>query len=393
MLKTLKQVDLKNKRALVRADLNIPLGENLEIDENERWRIEAIVPTLKYLIKQKVKIILVAHLGRPYGKKIKDLSLKPVAKELSRLLKKKILFSEKIIGWEVKKKIERMKFGDVLIIENIRFHSGEEKKSLRLAKDLAKLGDIFINEAFASSHREHASIVGIPEYLPSVVGFLFEEEIEELDKILHKPRRPLIAIIGGVKISTKIKVINKFLKIADKVLTGGALANTIFAAQGIFMADSVVEKRAFPEVKKINLKNPKLFLPNDLASYSNGGVRYHEVNDVQKGEKVLDLGPKTIDLFSDLIKKSKMVIWNGPLGFYTQKPFDRASKAIVEAISQSKAYSVAGGGDTAAFLQEIGKEKVFNHLSTGGGAMLDYLANETLPGIEVLENAKRVETK
>ena len=388
--RTLKDVNLKNKRALLRADLNIPLGENMRVDENETWRIEAVIPTLKYLIKQKTKIILISHLGRPHGKKVKKLSLKPVAQELGRFLRKKIIFSEKIVGWEIEKKIERMKFNDILMLENIRFYSGEEKNSPKLAKDLAKLGDIFINEAFANSHRNHASMVGIPEYLSAVAGLLLEKEIEELNKVLKNPKQPLIAIIGGAKISTKIKVINKFLKIADKVLIGGALANTIFAAQGIFMADSVVEEKAFPEVKKINLKNPKLFLPNDLVSLSASSadevhIHYREIHEIQKGEKVLDIGSKTIDLFCDLIKKAKTIIWNGPLGFYTQKPFDKSSKAITKAISKRKAYSVAGGGDTAAFLKAIKKEKVFNYISTGGGAMLDYLVNETLPGIEALE--------
>ncbi len=391
--KTLKQINLNKKRALLRADLNVPLGENMKVDENEKWRIEAIIPTLKYLIKHKAKIILISHLGRPGGRKVKSLSLKPLTDELRKLLKKRIIFSEEITGWKVEKKIERMEFGDILMLENIRFRSGEEKNSPNLAKDLAKLGDIFINDAFANSHRKHASMVRIPEYLPSVAGFLFEKEIQELDKVLKNPKRPLIAIIGGAKISTKIKVINKFLKIADKVLIGGALANTIFAAQGIFMGDSVIEKKAFSEVKKINLKNSKLFLPVDLGIWDGKKTFYREINEVKDREKVLDMGLKTTDLFCDLIKKARMIIWNGPLGFYTQKPFDKSSKAIVKAISQSKAYSVAGGGDTIAFLRKIGKEKVFNHLSTGGGAMLDYLANETLPGIDVLENAKNMENK
>jgi len=383
--KTLKQVDLKKKRALLRVDLNVPLGENMKVDENEKWRIEAIIPTLKYLIKQKAKIILISHLGRPKGRKNKKLSLKPIVNELKKILKKKIIFSEEIIGWKVEKKIERMKFGNILMLENIRFLSGEEKNSPELAKDLAKLGDIFINEAFANSHRQHASMVGIPEHLPSFVGFLFEEEIKELDKILKKPKHPLIAIIGGAKISTKIKVINKFLRIADNVLIAGAVANTIFAAQRFFMAKSITEKKAFPEIKKINLKNPKLFLPNDLVAFAKGTIRHHEIDEIEKGEKVLDIGPKTIYSFSDLIEKAKMIVWNGPLGLVEQKPFDKSSKIITEAITESKAYSIVGGGDTVAFIKKIGKEKVFNHLSTAGGAMLDYLANETLPGIEALK--------
>lgn len=383
--KTLKQVDFKNKRALLRVDFNVPMGEDLEIDKSERWRIEASLPTVKYLTKHRAKIIIIAHLGRPNGKKVKNLSLEPVAKELGKLLKKKVVFSEEITGWNVQKKIERMKFGDILMLENIRFYSGENKNSPKFSKELAELGDIFINDAFANSHRNHASIVGIPEFLPSVAGFLFEKEIEELNKVLKEPKRPLIAIIGGAKISTKIKVINKFLKIADGVLIGGALANTIFAAQGIFIGNSVIEKQAFSEVKKINLKNPKLFLPPDLGLYSEKGVFYREFNEIKKGEKALDIGLKAINLFCDAIKNAKMIIWNGPLGFYTQKPFDKSSIEISKAIAKSKAYSVVGGGDTTAFLREVKMDKVFNHVSTGGGAMLDYLVNETLPGIRVLE--------
>ena len=384
--KTLKQADLNNKRALMRVDFNVPMGEDLEIDKSECWRIEATIPTLKYLIKQKAKIILIAHLGRPGGKKVEKLSFKPIIEELAKLLKKKILFSEEITGWSVEKKVERMKFGDILMLENIRFKSGEEKNSPKLAEELAKLGDIFINEAFANSHRSHASVVGIPKYLPSVAGFLFEKEIEELNKVLKNPKQPLVAIIGGAKISTKIKVINKFLKIADKTLIGGALANTIYAAQGIFIGDSVIEKEAFCEVKKINLKNPKLFLPSDLGLYfKDGKVFYREFNEIKKGEKALDIGPKAIDLFCDVISSAKMVIWNGPLGFYTQKPFDKSSVEIAKAIFKSRAYSVVGGGDTTAFLREIKMNKAFNHVSTGGGAMLDYLANETFPGIQAIE--------
>lgn len=384
--RTLKQIDTRNKRALLRADLDVPLGDDLKINRGERWRIEAIIPTLKYLIKQKAKIILIGHLGRPNGKKNKRLSFKPIAEELIRILKKKVLFSQEIAGKKVEKKIEKMNFGGILMLENIRFHSGEEKNSPRLAKDLAKLGDIFINEAFATSHRQHASIVGIPEYLPSAAGFHFEKEVEELNKILKNPKRPLIAIIGGAKISTKIKVISRFLRIADWVLIGGALANDIFAFRGFNMGKSKIDKISFEEVKKINLRNPKLFLPVDLVSWDGKKIYYREVNEVGDKEKVLDIGPKTIDLFSDLIKKAGTIIWNGPLGLIEQKSFDKSTKAIAEAIAKSRAYSVVGGGDTVAFLRQIKKDKKFNYISTAGGAMLDYLANETLPGIEALNS-------
>lgn len=396
--RTLKQINVKKKRALLRADLDVPLGDDLKIGRNERWRIETVIPTLKYLIKQKAKIILIGHLGRPNGKRDKRFSLKPVAGELEKILKKKVLFSNEIIGKKVEKKIKRMKFGDILMLENIRFHPGEEKNSPRLAKDLAKLGDVFINEAFATSHREHASIVGIPEYLPSVAGFHFEKEIKELNKILKNPKHPLMAIIGGAKISTKIKAISKFLRIADWVLIGGALANDIFAAQGFNMGKSKIDKESFEENKKINPpaggKSPKLFLPIDLVSWDGEhlpvgetGIHYREINEVGDKEKVLDIGPKTIDLFSDLIKKAGTVVWNGPLGLIEQKPFDKSTKAIAEAIAKSRAYSVVGGGDTVAFIKQIKMDKAFNYLSTAGGAMLDYLANETLPGLESLLEA------
>jgi len=379
----LKDVDLKNKRALVRVDFDLPLDEKGKILDD--FRLRESLETIRYLIKQEAKIILISHLGRPSGKRVKKLSLQPIAERLEKILKKKVRFSKDIIGWSVKKQIEMMNFGDVLLLENIRFNSGEEKNSSKLAKELAGFGDIFINEAFAVSHREHASIVGIPKFLPSAAGFVLEREINELNKILFKPEKPFVAIIGGVKISTKIKVINKFLKIADYVLIGGALANTIFASQGFGMGDSVIEKEAFSEIKKINLKSKKLFLPVDLGVWDNKRFFYKEINEVGDGEKALDVGPKSIALFSDLARKARTIVWNGPLGLITQRPFDRASRALVEAISKSKAYSIAGGGDTIAFVREIKKEEVFDHLSTGGGAMLDYLANETLPGVEALE--------
>ncbi|PJE57583.1 MAG: phosphoglycerate kinase [Candidatus Portnoybacteria bacterium CG10_big_fil_rev_8_21_14_0_10_38_18] len=386
-LKTLKDINLKNQRALVRVDFDLPLDEKGNIIDD--FRLKESLPTIKYLIKQKSKIILISHLDRPGGRRIKKLSLAQVAQRLRNISRKKVRFSKEITGWSVKKTIEMMGFGQILLLENLRFNPGEEKNSPKLAKELAGFGDIFINEAFAVSHREHASIVGISRYLPSVLGFRFEKEIKELNKILFRPKRPLVAVIGGAKISTKIKVINKFLQIADYVLIGGALSNTIFASRGFDMADSVIDKESFEDIEKINLRNPKLFLPIDLAIWNKNRVYYKDVSGLFKGEKALDIGPKTIDLFSDLIEKAKMIIWNGPLGLTIQKPFDKASKAIVDAISETKAYSVVGGGDTIAFIREIKKEKVFDHLSTGGGAMLDYLANETLSGTEAIKECKR----
>jgi len=371
--KTLREVDVKNKRVLVRVNFDLPLNEKGEIIDI--FRLKESLPTIQYLIKQKAKVILISYLGRPDGKVIKKLSLKPVAKILSKFLKKEVLFT---------KKAESMKSGDVLLLENIRFNKGEKKNSKELAQKLAEMGDFYINEAFADSHRECVSITGIPKFLDSAAGFLLEKEIKELDKILKNPKRPLVAIIGGAKMETKIKVINKFLKIADKVLIGGALANTIFASKGVSMGDSVIDKESFGEVQKINLENPKLFLPIDLGIWNKNRVYHKEVSNLFEKEKALDIGPKTINLFCEIIKNAKTVVWNGPLGLTEQKPFDKASKEIAEAVIRSRAYSVIGGGDTVAFIWKIKKAKKFNHLSTGGGAMLDYLANETLPGLEAL---------
>lgn len=387
---TLKKLDVKNKRALVRVNFDVPLDEKGKITDN--FRIKESLPTIEYLIKQKAKVILISHLGRPAslaslrsgpagwpdGKKNSKLSLKPIAEELERLLKRRVIFCKDIFG-------RISSHNDILLLENIRFWADEEKNSLEFAKKLAKLGDVFINEAFAVSHREHASIVSIPKFLPSAPGFLLEKEIEELNKIIKNSKRPLIAIIGGAKIETKIKVINKFLKIADKVLIGGALANTIFASQGISMGGSLIDKDSFKEIKKINLKNPKLFLPVDLGIWDGKNAFYRDVGPLQWFEKALDIGPKTTHLFCDMVMNAKMVVWNGPLGLTSQKPFDKASMELIKAIDKSNAYAIVGGGDTIGFINETGKEKVFDWMSTGGGAMLDYLVNETLPGIEAIK--------
>ena len=277
-----------------------------------------------------------------------------------------------------------MQVGDIIMLENIRFYPEEEKNSLKFAKELAKLGDVFVNDAFAVSHRKQASVIGIAKYLPSVAGFLLQKEVKELNNALHKPKHPLVIIIGGAKVSTKIKVIEKFLEKADKVLIGGALPNTIFAACGINMGKSFIEKEMFGVVKKLDLDNPKLQLPNDFVC-QNAEIVVRGINAVKENESVLDIGPRSAGLFLESIQKAKMIIWNGPLGLIEKKPFDKSSEIIAKAIVQSKAYSIIGGGDTIAFIRKLGLENKFSYVSTGGGAMLDYLANETLPGIKALE--------
>ena len=378
-VKTLKDISVKNKRVLMRVDFNVPPGEKKKL-----FKIEAVIPTLKYLIQQKAKIILMSHLGRPGGKVVKNLRLDLIVKELEKLLKRKVQKLDSAVGKGVQQVVEEMKPGEIIMLENIRFYPEEEKNSPKFAKQLAKLGDIFINEAFAVSHRKHASIVGIAKHLPSFVGMIFEKEIKELDKAVHKPKHPLLFIIGGAKIKTKIKVIEKFLKKADKLLVGGALPNTIFAAKGIDMGKSLVEKDMFKVVEGLNLENPKLQLPVDFVC-QNFEISLRSINAVKENELAFDLGPRTVELFCQLVRDAKMVVWNGPLGFVEKEPFDGASEAIARTIVQSKAYSIVGGGDTVAFIKRLGLEKKFNYVSTGGGAMLEYLANETLPGIEALK--------
>jgi 3-phosphoglycerate kinase len=280
-----------------------------------------------------------------------------------------------------------MKSGDVIMLENVRFNLGEEKNDPKFAKELAKLGDIYINEAFASL-QGHVSTIGLPKFLPSAVGFLFEKEAKELSRIFKNPKRPLVVIIGGAKVVIKIKVIEKFLKKADKLLIGGVLANTIFAAKGIEMGKSLAEKDMFKVVEGLDLENPKFQLPVDFVC-QNFEISLRSINAVKENESAFDLGPRTVELFCQLIRDAKMVVWNGPLGLVEKEPFDRASEAIAKAIAQSKAYSIVGGGDTIAFIKRLGLEKKFNYVSTGGGAMLKYLADETLPGIEALKRCKK----
>jgi len=382
-IKTLTDVNLKNKRVIVRVNFDVPIDEKGNIEDD--FRIRESLPTINYLIKNRCKIVLISHLGRPEGKRMKKYSLLPVRERLKKLLNQEIYFADRLSFKSIHKISDKLEGGEILLLENLRFDIYEEENSLQFAEELAKLGEIFINEAFPVCHREHASIVGIPKFLPSIAGFCLKKEIEELNKILFHPQRPLIAIIGGAKISTKVKVINKFLHIADRVLIGGALANTIFARQGYNLADSTIDIDAFEEVDKINLKNRKLFLPIDLSIWDGEKVSYRDLGNLSKGEKALDIGLKTIDLFASLARNAKTVVWNGPLGLTTQPPFDRASKELVEALEKSRAYKIAGGGDTLSFIHAIKKEKVFDYLSTGGGAMLDYLAEGTLPGIEPLK--------
>ncbi len=389
-MKYLRDFDFKNKRVLMRVDFNVPVGDDGVVDDKEDWRIELTLPSINYLLDQGAKIILLAHLGRPKGKVTDDLRLEPIAQRLEKLLDKKVIKLDKCLGPEIEKQIENLKSGQVILLENIRFYDEEEKNDLDFAKKLASFGEIYVNDAFGVSHRTHASLVGIPKYLPHCAGLLLEKEIKALFEVLDKPKHPLTVIIGGVKISTKIKVIKNFLKGADDLLLGGALANTVIAAKGFAIGRSVSEAEMVEEVKKMELTDIKLHLPVDaVVSTEPSGKepsRIAPIGKTDKEEMILDIGPDTIKLFKRVISQSGTIIWNGPMGLFEVDKFSFGSREIAKIVAQSKGFSTVGGGDSVSLLEEMDLLDKIDHVSTGGGAMLRFLAGEKLPGIEALDN-------
>jgi len=343
-MKTLRDFDFKEKRVLVRCDFNVPLSQKGEILDD--FRIKETIPTIEYLIKEGAKVILMSHLGKPNGKVVENLRLDKAQEKLMEYLDLSIVKARDCIGKEIEDWTKEMKPGEILLLENLRFHKGEEEGDPEFAKALSKLGDIFINEAFACCHRPHASIVGLPKYLPSGAGFLLEKEIRALNKIIKNPERPLVAIFGGRE--TDFKVINKISQIADWILIGELIQKDI-------------------KLKNLNLKYPeKVLKPID-------------------GIDSLDIGSKTIKLFKEKISQAKTIFWSGPFGKIEEKKFQKGTEEIAKAIIKSGAFSVIGGGETIDFINDLSLGEKFSHLSTGGSAMLDYLADQELPGIEVLK--------
>ena len=397
-MKTLKDFNFKNKKVLLRCDFNVPLSkEGVILDD---FRIKQTIPTINYLIKENAKIILMSHLGDPGGKIVENLRLTPIQERLMEYLDLSIVKSKDCIGKEIAERTTQMKPGEILLLENLRFNKGEEDNDENFAKELAKLGDIYINDAFGVCHRKHASIVGIPKYLPCTnilvqglpagAGFLLEKEIKILSNVLEKPWRPLIAIIGGVKISTKIKVIEQFLQIADHLILGGEIANTILGGKGILLARPLPEKEVLAQIEKIDLTNPKLHLPVDgaiaLKDRGEDFLREGAIGTFKKEEGVFDIGPETRKIFEKIIKEAKMIVWNGPLGLFEDKRFEKGTREIAETICRNHAaFKIVGGGETIEAITKFGLVDKFDHVSTGGGAMLDFLAGEKLPGIEVLK--------
>lgn len=387
-MKTLKDFDLKNKRVLVRCDFNVPLDENFKIQDE--FRITQTLPTIRHLVKNNAKVILMSHLGDPDGKVVEELRLNPVAEKLSELLIIDIKKADDCIGKKVEKIVANMKEGEVLVLENLRFHKGEKENDKDFAKELAKLGDIYINDAFGTVHRKHASVAAIAEFLPSGAGLLLEKEVNVLSRVLNNPWRPLVSIIGGAKIESKIKIIKELLEKSDHVLIGGKIANSILEVKGICVGRPLPEEDVIKEINNLDITSIKFHLPVDaMVSSDNSGELYIRESAPAKtrgDELILDLGPETINVFSHIIKSAKMIVWSGPMGYSENPLFENGTKSIADVIVRNhQAYKIIGGGDTISAVSRLGMINRFDHVSTGGGAMLSFLGREKLPGIEALE--------
>lgn len=389
-IKSIRKVKkIAGKKVLLRVDFNIPM-ENGHIQDD--YKIVASLPTIRFLLRYKSKIIIATHLGRPDGEKIKKYSLKPGAKRLRELLGEKnhpvsrVKFINDCIGFKVGNEVSKLKEGEILMLENLRFYKEEQKDNKEFAKQLANLADIYINDAFANSHRKHASMNAIQKYLPAYAGLLLEEEIKNLYKIIH-PKKPLIVVIGGAKIKTKIRLLKKISKKGAKILIGGALANNFLKAYNLEIGQSLIDKASLSFAKKFKKKN--ILLPIDVlvrqAKEAKGKPEVKSVDKVGKEDIILDIGPETIRLFSNHIKKAKTIIWNGPMGKFEEEHFKHGSLAIarvVAARARGWAFGVVGGGDTIKILKMTKMQDYVDWISTGGGAMITYLSGEPMPGLK-----------
>jgi phosphoglycerate kinase len=391
--KTVRDIDLRGKRVLVRVDFNVPLeGETITDDT----RIRAAVPTLKYILDQKPKaVILMSHLGRPKGGPDPKFSLAPVAPVLSTLLGTDVSFASDCVGAETENALANLPESGVLLCENTRFHKGEEKNDLELAKQMAALGDVYVNDAFGSAHRAHSSTEGVARFLPAVAGLLMEKELDYLATALENPKRPFVAILGGAKVSDKIEVIDALLGKVDSLLIGGGMANTFFKARGYTLGKSLVEDDALDTAKKMLEKGgSKLVLPVDAvigdAFDNNANTRVIDVQDgVPDGWSIYDIGPKTIELFKQKLNGANTVVWNGPMGVFEMPNFAKGTNAIAQILADETghgAVTIIGGGDSAAAVEQSGLADRITHISTGGGASLEMLEGKALPGVVALND-------
>lgn len=390
--KTIRDIDLKGKKVLVRCDFNVPMDENQNITDNRR--IVAAIPTIKYLLENNCAIILCSHLGRPKGEFKPEFSLKPVAKELSRLLDINVKMAKDVIGEDAKKLASNLQQGEIMLLENVRFHREETDNDENFAKELASLAEIFVNDAFGAAHRAHASTAGVAKFLPAVSGFLIEKELNFLGNAITNPERPFVAILGGAKVSDKIGVIDSLLEKVDTLMIGGGMAYTFFKAQGYNVGNSICEEDkldlAKEAMEKAKAKGVKLLLPIDTKigkefkpDTESKTVAWTEIPDGWEG---FDIGEKTIEMFAEELQTAKTVIWNGPLGLFEFDQFAIGTNAIAKILADLDATTIIGGGDSAAAVEKIGLSDKMTHISTGGGASLEFLEGKKLPGIEALQD-------
>lgn len=393
--KTVRDLDVAGKKVLVRVDFNVPLNDKGEITDDTR--ITASLPTIQYLLEQKAAVILMAHLGRPKGQVKPELSLAPVAKHLGKLLGKKILFAPDCVGEAAQAAASKLKPGHILLLENLRFHKEEEKNDMEFAEKLASLADLYVNDGFGVSHRAHASVEGVTHFLPAAAGFLLEKEIQYVGQAVTNPLHPFVAIIGGAKVSDKIGVISNLLDKVDTLLIGGGMANTFLAAQGYKMGKSLVEEDKLDLAKELLAKSKKnkvnMLLPTDLvmaAAFAPDAEHVTEkVKNLNQAYMALDIGAETSKAYAEALADAKMIVWNGPMGVFEMDAFCKGTEAVAKAVAKSRATSIVGGGDSVAAIEKLGLAKRITHISTGGGASLEYLEGKVLPGVAALDDLRR----
>lgn len=393
--KTVRDLDVAGKKVLVRVDFNVPLNDKGEITDDTR--ITASLPTIQYLLEQKAAVILMAHLGRPKGQVKPELSLAPVAKHLGKLLGKKILFAPDCVGEAAQAAASKLKPGHILLLENLRFHKEEEKNDMEFAEKLASLADLYVNDGFGVSHRAHASVEGVTHFLPAAAGFLLEKEIQYVGQAVTNPLHPFVAIIGGAKVSDKIGVISNLLDKVDTLLIGGGMANTFLAAHGYKMGKSLVEEDKLDLAKELLAKAKKnkvnMLLPTDLvmaAAFAPDAEHATEkVKNLNQAYMALDIGAETSKAYAEALADAKMIVWNGPMGVFEMDAFCKGTEAVAKAVAKSRATSIVGGGDSVAAIEKLGLAKRITHISTGGGASLEYLEGKVLPGVAALDDLRR----
>ncbi|MEI3608617.1 phosphoglycerate kinase [Pseudogracilibacillus sp. SO10305] len=389
--KSLKDIQLKGKKVFCRVDLNVPMEDGAVTDDT---RVRAVLPTVNYLVEQGAKVILASHFGRPKGEVVEGLRLDPVAKKLSELLHKDVVKANTVYGPEVDEKIRALQEGDILLLENVRFEKGEETNDPELIEAFANMADIYVNDAFGTAHRAHASTAGVAEKLPAVAGFLMEKEIEVLGNALASPKRPFTAIIGGSKVKDKINVIDNLLDKVDNLIIGGGLACTFLKAKGYEIGNSLLEEDkidlAKSFMKKAEEKGVHFYMQTDAviadAFSKDANVKNVQADEIEQGWMCLDIGPETANTYREVIANSALIVWNGPMGVFEMEPFANGTKAVAEALADTDGYSVIGGGDSAAAVEKFGVADKMNHVSTGGGASLEFMEGKALPGVVALDD-------